>query len=80
MEFHEFPDHLKYFQKLYHGQKKANETNKRIQICWRGYRSAVMPRHGDMKKYEYIQRLIQALKLIRHHKPNEKNVSINICF
>lgn len=74
MEFKEFPQHLKYFKKLRLAQAKANDTGKRVQICWRGNRSSVIPRMGDMKKYEYIQRLIQALKNVRFYKPNEKKV------
>ena len=71
----EFPDHLKYFQKIRMAQKKANETSKRIQVCWRGYRTSIPPKSGKLRKYELLQRLIQAVKNIRNHKPNEKNVS-----
>lgn len=72
----EFPDHLKYFQKIRLAQKKANDTGKRVQLCWRGYRTSLGPRPRKLKKYDLLQRLIQALKNIRHHKPNEKNVSL----
>ena len=74
-DFAEFPEHLKYFQKIRIAQKKANDTGKRTQMTWRGYRVALVPKMGKLKKYELLQRLIQALKNIKHHKPNEKNVS-----
>ena len=74
----EFPDHLKYFQKIRVAQQKSNETGKRVQVCWRGYRTSLPPNDGKIKKYELLQRLITALKNIRILKPNEKNVSLII--
>lgn len=74
-DFRDYPDHLKFFKKLRSAQHKANETGKRGQLCWRGYRTSLAPRSGPLEKNLYISKLITALKSIRSLKAEEKSVS-----
>lgn len=72
----EYPDHVKFIQKLRSGQEKANATGKRSQICWRGHRTSLGPKNGQLEKSFLLKKLIQALKTIRTVKEEEKQVTL----
>ena len=74
-EFKKFPDHIKFLNKLKNAQANANESQKRVQICWRGHRTSIFPKAAKMTKKDFIHRLITALKNIRVVSSEEKNVS-----
>ena len=58
-------------------QHNANLKSKRVQICWRAHRTSVFPKTGVLRKKDYIQRLITALKSIRTTTLDERNVNSN---
>lgn len=77
IDFQEFPSHIKYFKKLRCAQKVANENGKRIQICWRTFRTSILPSTNRLGKADLLGRLVSALKSIRSVKDKEKQVIIN---
>lgn len=76
IDFEQFPDHLKFLNKLRNAQRNANESGKRAQLCWRGHRTSIGPKSGDgiMTRKEFLQRLICALRNIKSVKKEEKKV------
>lgn len=76
-KFKAFPDHIIFFEKLKAAQKNANECGKRSQICWRGFRTSVLPKKskGELGKKEFLTRLITALKNISKISSEEKQVN-----
>ena len=75
-----FPEHEKYKRKLIKSQKLANENNKRTQICWRGYRTAVKPGSIDLEQNDDVldDMLMTALKNMKNISPDEEKVKINL--
>lgn len=75
-DFLDYESHVKYFQKMRAAQKSANESGKRVQICWRTYRSSVLPKkHGaGLEKVELVGRLVTALNNIKNVPSEEKEV------
>ena len=76
-DFSEFPEHLKYLEKLRVSQLKANELGRRVQICWRGHRTSIGPRNpkDKMDKKEFVMKLMKALNTCRSITPAEREVS-----
>ena len=76
IDFQNFPEHLKFLQKLRTAQQNANDTGKRAQLCWRGHRTSIGPKanEGRLSKCEFLQRLIVALRSVKSIKKQEHEV------
>lgn len=73
-KFQTFPEHLKFIEKVRSAQITANKSGKRSQICWRGFRTSILPSDKTEDKKEMLQRLVTALKSIRSTSTEEKEV------
>ena len=71
-----FPEHEKFKQKLIKSQNLANEKKKRIQICWRGYRTVLKPGQQNLENEESTlnDMLMVALKNVKKLTSDEEKV------
>ena len=71
-----FPEHEKYKTRLIKCQASANEGKKRVQICWRGFRTAMKPRKDDLDENALNDLVMTALKHIKNISNEEQMVKI----
>lgn len=73
-EFGAFPTHLEFIQMLRQAQEQADESNKKVQYTWRGYKSSVFPRLPPFTTKVLWDRLKMALKGVFNITVEERKV------